>query len=98
MGSISGAGKPFYGTVPIRLRAKSENLGISPVPTKGNTHETHGQNPILASKRISMGSLVCARAASGHSKLTARPQASAVVMRFCLREVLIVVAGGSMIA
>ena len=38
--------------LPIRLRAKSENLGISPVPTKENTHKIHRKNPILARNRI----------------------------------------------
>jgi hypothetical protein len=28
--------------------------GIMPVPTKGNPHETHTQNPILARNRIGM--------------------------------------------
>ena len=38
--------------LPVRLRATRKNLGISPAPTKGNPHETHKQNPILARNRI----------------------------------------------
>jgi hypothetical protein len=39
-------------SMPIRLPAKSENLGISPIPTKGDMHETHTQKPVLARNRI----------------------------------------------